>query len=149
MLGPFLFLGFLVVGMAVFVIALVLVVRVLLAPRAVGGRPDFFRPRASTWITDDGFWVGGNGCPPASVIHYHYWSGGVRNLGSIPFQPGPDGRQFVYTGLRPDQVAIASVVPPGDAPDMPPAFLDGSQASPPPLAQHHFDTRASHSPSAY
>jgi len=49
-----------------------------------------------------------------AVIYYHYSSGGARHSGQIPYQPGKDGRQFVYTGRKPDQVSIARIVEQAD-----------------------------------
>lgn len=57
----------------------------------------------------DGFWIFSVPHDPGSLIHYHYWTGGVRHGGRVPYQPGADGRQFIYTGNRPDQAAIVQV----------------------------------------
>src|SRR5438132_11889010 len=53
-----------------------------------------------TQVGPDGFWL--TSFEPSSIIYYHYWAAGTKFEGQIPFQPGADGRQFVYTGVRPD-----------------------------------------------
>ena len=68
-----------------------------------------------TQMAADGFWILSAALPATAVIHYYYWSGGARHAGRVAYQPGPDGRQFVYTGLRPDQVAIHRVVQDSDS----------------------------------
>jgi hypothetical protein len=49
----------------------------------------------------------------------------VKHSGQVPFQPGNDGRQFVYTGVRPEQVSIVRIVEPSDdiQPDITPPIL--------------------------
>src|SRR5262249_28567567 len=64
----------------------------------------------ATQMDQDGFWMVSCPADPGSIIYYHYWSGGARYSGQVPFKPGPDGRQFVYTGRRPDQVSVARIV---------------------------------------
>jgi hypothetical protein len=62
-----------------------------------------------TQLGDDGFWI--HSCPfdPGSTLHYRYWSNGLQRAGRVPFQPGADGRQFVYTGERPERALIVQV----------------------------------------
>ena len=62
-----------------------------------------------TQMGTDGFWI--FSCPydPGSILHYHFWSNGLRRGGKVPYQPGSDGRQFIYTGERPERVAIVQV----------------------------------------
>lgn len=57
----------------------------------------------------DGFWI--FSCPhdPGSILHYHYWCNGLRRGGKVPYQPGADGRQFIYTGERPERAVIVQV----------------------------------------
>jgi hypothetical protein len=64
------------------------------------------------------------------MIHYHFWSAGVKHSGQVPFQPGNDGRQFVYTGARPEQVTIARIVEPADdiQPDIAPPIFGAAAA---------------------
>jgi len=63
-----------------------------------------------TQLGADGFWL--SSFEPGSTIYYQYWSAGAKHDGQILFQPGGDGRQFIYTGHRPDQVAIVRVESP-------------------------------------
>jgi hypothetical protein len=60
-----------------------------------------------TSLAEDGFWITGNQVNPATMLQYYYWVQGVKRMGEVPFQPGPDGRQFIYTGERPDSVSVA------------------------------------------
>src|SRR5258706_11495798 len=64
----------------------------------------------TTRLAEDGFWL--SSFEPSAIVYYHYWSGGTRHAGQIAFQPGNDGRQFVYTGVRPDRVEIVRAVGP-------------------------------------
>ena len=95
--------------LAFFVVVIVLIVRA-----ASGlGRPSggFASPLGGIGVQmgNDGFWI--FSCPydPGSILHYHYWANGVRRGGRVPYQPGADGRQFIYTGERPDRAAIVQV----------------------------------------
>jgi hypothetical protein len=78
-------------------------------------------PNVVTQLGEDGFWL--TACPaePLAIIHYYYWVAGVRHSGHIPFQPDNQGRQFVYTGNRPEQVAIVRIVEASD--DLSPSIL--------------------------
>src|SRR5436190_947008 len=71
-------------------------------------RPWTNRPPANlmTSMADDGFWISSDQVSPATMIQYYYWVQGVQRIGQVPFQPGPDGRQFIYTGERPDSVSV-------------------------------------------
>jgi hypothetical protein len=113
MISPFAllcpFLGFLIVP-----IVIILVVRRIWrsaprTPRTFGRTPPQLAP--------DGFWL--DSFEPSSIVHYHYWTAGVRYSGQITYQLGAGGRQFVYTGARPDRVDIIRVIGPSDdyAPD--------------------------------
>jgi len=64
---------------------------------------------ATTALGDDGFWITSCGASPGSMLQYYFWTNGVRKAGQVPFQPGADGRQFIYTGVRPESVAIAQI----------------------------------------
>ncbi len=81
-------------------------------------------PSVLTSTADDGFWITSDQLAPSSMIQYYYLLNGVRQMGQVPFQPGPDGRQFIYTGARPDGVSV--VLPdqghtdPGDGFSTPP-----------------------------
>ncbi|SRR6266536_4629544 len=71
-----------------------------------------------TQLGPDGFWL--SSFEPSSMIYYQYWAAGTRYEGQIPFQPGSDGRQFIYTGVRPEQVAIVRVA--GSSGDLTPGL---------------------------
>jgi hypothetical protein len=76
-----------------------------------------------TQLGPDGFWL--SSFEPASIVYYQYWAAGARHTGQIAFQPGNDGRQFVYTGVRPDQVEIVRVAgPSGDFTPGPATYVD-------------------------
>ena len=68
----------------------------------------------TTQLAADGFWIISCPAAPMSTIYYYYWSAGARHAANIPYQPGADGRQFVYTGVRPEQVSISRIVEPDD-----------------------------------
>jgi len=97
-------------ALAFIVLVIVMIVRTL--GRAVsnvsggGARPL----NVITQLGADGFWL--SSFEPGSTIYYEYWSAGARNQGQILFQPGSDGRQFIYTGIRPDRVAVVRVESP-------------------------------------
>jgi hypothetical protein len=63
------------------------------------------------------------------MIYYHYWAAGTRYSGQVPFKPEADGRQFVYTGRRPDQVSVVRIVEVDDDDG-----LSGSTIIPPMIA---------------
>jgi hypothetical protein len=44
------------------------------------------------------------------VIYYQYWAGDMKRDGQTVFRPGNDGRQFIYTGMQPNNVEIVRVV---------------------------------------
>jgi len=67
-----------------------------------------------TQPADDGFWMQCGVIDPDAVVFFQYWANGVRHSGQVPNQPGADGRQFVYTGLRPEQVVIVRIVESAD-----------------------------------
>jgi hypothetical protein len=105
--------------MSSLILFVIVAVGILLIFRAAmranqGGSILSSTPNVVTQIGDDGFWI--TSCPaePSSIIHYAYWSGGVRHTGHIPFQPDSSGRQFVYTGARPEQVSITRIVEDSD-----------------------------------
>jgi sugar/nucleoside kinase (ribokinase family) len=103
------------IGFALVVVIIVIIVRAI--ARAGSGAAGGIQPSLSNVVTqlgDDGFWIVSCPADPASMIHYHFWSGGVKHSGQVPFQPGTDGRQFVYTGARPEQVTIVRIVEPAD-----------------------------------
>jgi hypothetical protein len=97
-----------VLGLAFFVFVVFVIIR---AVTRRGSRPlQTSRTNVLTQMADDGFWIVSCAAQPDAMIHYHYWANGVRYAGQIPFQPGPDGRQFVYTGMRPEQAAIIRIL---------------------------------------
>jgi hypothetical protein len=136
---PMLFVGLLVIG---FFIAIILLI-VRLATRAGSGParpPVFSRPNVLIEPADDGFWIVSCPANPDALLHYHYWFNGVRYTGQVPYQPGRDGRQFVYTGNRPEQTAVVRILDASDDDSsslLPPiiaaesAFMNSSAAEPP------------------
>ena len=113
-------------GFAVVVVIIVTIVRALARSGGGGGggtQPS--QPNVVTQLGADGFWIVSCPAGPGSIIHYHFWTGGTKRSGRVPFQPGADGRQFVYTGARPEQVAIVSIMEPSDGmqPDIIPPIV--------------------------
>jgi hypothetical protein len=98
---------------AIVAIIIVLIVRAAMRSSS-GGGPVVSSPTVLTELAKDGFWI--TSCPvePGSIIHFAYWLGGTRHTGQVPFQPDNTGRQFVYTGARPEQVSITRIVEPSD-----------------------------------
>ena len=93
-----------------FVVVITTIIRAV-AKSASGSSGSARRPlNVPTQLGPDGFWM--ISCPanPGSIVYYHYWSGGSRYSGQVPFQPEGDGRQFVYTGRLPDQVSVIRIV---------------------------------------
>jgi hypothetical protein len=129
LLCPLLFIG-------IFIFAIIAIVR-LGRKSASGGLGGSGRPAVNvpTELDQDGFWMVSCPANPGSIIHYHYWSGGVRYSGQVPFKPGGDGRQFVYTGRRPEQVSVTRVVEVDDddltGSVIPPIIAAGSTWDPP------------------
>jgi hypothetical protein len=150
LLCPLLFIGFVVA-------VIILILRMLRAAKNRSDGSGVSPPPLAdvpTQAGEDGFWI--NSCPagPGSIVCYHYWSGGTRYSGRVPFKPGADGRQFVYTGRRPEQVSIVRIVEVDDDDDLsstliPPIiaagltsqpFDDISPPSPPPSSSPSFPT---------
>jgi len=94
---------------AVIIAIIILIIRSA-ARRGSNVRPSLRRPpvNAATQVGPDGFWL--SSFDPGSVIYYRYWAGGMKKEAQIVFQPGNDGRQFVYTGMQPNNVEIVRVV---------------------------------------
>jgi hypothetical protein len=114
------------IGFAIVVIIIVTIVRAVgRAASGAGGGNQPSLPNVITQLGADGFWIVSCPAEPASLIHYYFWAGGVRHSGRVPFQPGADGRQFVYTGARPEQVSIVGIVEPSDdiQPDIVPPII--------------------------
>jgi hypothetical protein len=124
----------LVIGL--FVIAIIATIqwarRMWSSPAGASGVPPVNVP---TQLEQDGFWMLSCPADPGSIIFYNYWSGGARYSGQVPFQPGADGRQFVYTGRRPNQVAVTRIVEVDDddltGSIIPPVIAAGSVPEPP------------------
>ena len=119
LLCPLLFVGF-------FVLAIIVVIRLVRSGTRATGGPGVSAPppvNVPTLLDQDGFWMVSCPADPGAIIYYHYWSAGVRYLGQVPFKPEADGRQFVYTGRRPDQVAVVRVVEADDDGGVPGAAL--------------------------
>ena len=98
-------------GFVIVVAILVSIVRAAARAGAGGGggiQPSL--PNVVTQLGQDGFWIVSCPAEPGSIVHYHFWTGGVKRSGQVPFQPGADGRQFVYTGARPEQVSIVRIL---------------------------------------
>jgi hypothetical protein len=93
------------------VLAIVAIIRLITkgvsGASGLSGRPPVNVP---TQLDQDGFWMLSCPADPGSIIYYHYWSGGARYSGQVPFKPEPDGRQFVYTGRQPDQASVDRIV---------------------------------------
>jgi hypothetical protein len=132
--GPLSVIGGLLCPLIVFafiVFVIVMIVRAIgragASSRGGGQAPPL---SVTTQMGDDGFWIGPCPCDPAALIHFYYWSDGVRHSGQVPYQPGNDGRQFVYTGRRPDQVSIVRIVEQADdtTPDIMPPLVAGAAA---------------------
>jgi hypothetical protein len=102
--------------------------------RGARGPSRGLQSRFSTRPVNDGFWIHYDGVPDCSNIHYYYWADGARHTGSVPCLPGADGRQFVYTGVAPDQITVSGAgddgVPISTLPPMfPPAQTNSPSSS--------------------
>jgi len=119
LLCPVLFVGF-------FVLAIIIVVRLI---RSRINAPGSSGPPAPPLVNvptqpdQDGFWIVSCPAAPGSIISYDYWSGGSRYSGQVPFKPEADGRQFVYTGRRPEQVSVLRIVAVDDEDGLPGALI--------------------------
>jgi hypothetical protein len=136
-----------VVGLGMVLIVFVRIISGLVAPRSSGQR--LARPPANltTSMADDGFWITSEGLSPSTMLQYYYWIHGVQRMGQVPFEPGPDGRQFIYTGEAPDTVsvvladaALSAVLPEQDSPPIIPTRLPTPRRS---------SSSTSHFPRAY
>src|SRR5215475_9145541 len=88
-----------------FVFVIIMIIRAVVK-NASGSRGSALPPlNIPTQLGQDGFWMISCPADPGSIIYYHYWSGGARYSGQVPFNPEADGRQFVYTGRQPEQVS--------------------------------------------
>jgi hypothetical protein len=101
LLIPFMILG-------VVVVVIVLIFRSV-ARSGANVTPGVPRPpvNAPIQVGPDGFWL--SSFEPGSVIYYQYWMGGMKRQGQSVFRPG-NGRQFIYTGMQPNNVEIVRVV---------------------------------------
>src|ERR1017187_2394910 len=100
-----------ILGFAIVVFIIVIIVRTVARAGAGGGggiQPSL--PNVVTQLGQDGFWIVSWPAGPWGMVHYRLWMGGVKHSGQVPFQPGADGRQFVYTGARPEQVSIVRIL---------------------------------------
>jgi len=95
--------------LAVIVIVIILIIRSA-ARRRANVTPGIPRlpVNGATQLGPDGFWL--SSLEPESLIYYRYWADDVKREGQIVFRPGNDGRQFVYTGMQPNNVEIVRVV---------------------------------------
>ena len=95
------------VGVGVLAIVLIKIITSFARPRSNWRPPQPPAQNLMTSMADDGFWITSDQLDPATMLQYYYWVNGVRQMGEVPFQPGPDGRQFIYTGEKPDSVSVA------------------------------------------
>ena len=105
----------LVIVFAVFAL-IVKIIRVLAKSGATGVMPGNLGSTGSvlrTRIVDDGFWIESTSLPSGTVLECRYSAGGKQNQTNVAFQGGTGG-QFVFTGSRPSNVAVA--VLPGGGP---------------------------------
>ena len=103
------------IGLALVVLIIVTIVRAVgRAASGGGGGIQPAPPNVVTQLGTDGFWIVSCPAEPGSLIHYHFWTGGVKHSGRVPYQPGADGRQFIYTGARPEQASVVSIMVPSD-----------------------------------
>ena len=110
-----LFGGVIVFGILTVVVA---VIRSLAKSGATGVMPGNLGGSGSggplrTRIVDDGFWIESASLPAGTVLECRYSAGGKQNQTNATFQGGAGG-QFVFTGSRPSNVAVA--VLPGGGP---------------------------------
>lgn len=73
-------------------------------------------------IVDDGFWFSADADSVGHQLLYSYWLHGQLLQGRVVFQPDAEGRQFVYTGERPERITLQADTE-GPDPDLPPPFL--------------------------
>ena len=106
--------------LAVMVTIIVLIVRS--AGRRVPQGSTTPSVNVAAQIAPDGFWL--SSLDPGSAVFYRYWAGGVIREGQIVFQPGNDGRHFVYTGMQPNNVEIIRVVGPSGRVVTGPVYVD-------------------------
>ena len=88
-------------------IVLVKLISSLVRPRSNWRPPELPPGNLKTSTADDGFWITSDQLNPATMLQYYYLVHGVQRMGQVPFQPDPDGRQFIYTGEKPDSVSVA------------------------------------------
>jgi hypothetical protein len=86
--------------------------------RAIAGgiRSSSTQPRViDSTLEQDGFWIVDDSLEPGETVQYQFWANGERRTGQIPFQPDASGRQFIYTGGRPERVVIRAIAAAGAA----------------------------------
>jgi hypothetical protein len=95
--------------LAVVVVVIILIIRSV-ARSGASVTPGAPRPPVNSpvQVGPDGFWL--SSFEPGSAIYYQYWAGGMKREGQSVFRPGNDGRQFIYTGMQPNNVEIVRVV---------------------------------------
>lgn len=116
------------------VFAVVIIVIIRLA-RANANRSVVQSPPASVLQTNvttelgpDGFWISNCPVPPSSVVDFSYWSNGRQYSARVAYQPDASGRQFIYTGVKPDRVSISQIIEPSH-PDFSDTILPGLAAA--------------------
>ncbi len=105
-----------VVPFMVLIIFIFLAVTIVRAAARAASQGSSTRPRPAmptgvlTEIAPDGFWLTAPSANPGDTVCYEFWSAGQRRSGQVVFQPGNDGRQFIYTGPRPESITISRVI---------------------------------------
>jgi formylglycine-generating enzyme required for sulfatase activity len=152
-------------GMAILVVVIVIRSLVRSAANRAGVSAGARPPRAltsygplqvRTELGDDGFWLLADATMSGFIIHYLMQTAGQERAGQILCQPGADGRQFVYTGARPDQVVIIKAEATEDGGDAPPVIsrdadsdFDAADLATPIILSESMRSRPVHRPSAY
>ncbi len=112
------------IAIGVFIMIVIMFIRAMRSGRVVTiGNQARASLNVSTQLANDGFWMQCGVIDPTAIIHFHYWANGVQHSGQVPNQPGADGRQFVYTGLAPEQVVIVRIVQSVDDDIIPPVVM--------------------------
>jgi len=127
------FVAFAIVGGAVFVIVMVIKKMVQAGRHAGLGPADGLpirhaeEPRtvfpARSTLADDGFWIEAPEEAAGSLVECVYILAGERLVQRFLYQPGADGKQFIYTGRPPEKLAFYTQGDPGSG-DSTPSLTD-------------------------
>jgi len=112
----FAYFAFAVVGGTVIIIFMV-IKKMVQAVRRRGLDPEDLRqsypsegPRtvfpARSTLADDGFWIEAPEQAAGSLVECVYFLAGERLVQRILYQPGADGKQFIYTGRPPEKLTF-------------------------------------------